>query len=454
MKNESRAIIIGGSLAGLWTARVLADHFEQVTVLERDQLPTEVASRAGVPQDRHVHVLLERGAQIMTQLFPNIDDELVAAGANHIDLMEKSLVNARGHWLPQFQSGFYTFACSRLLLESVLRRRVAALPNVHLCSGAKVQGLIEKDSTVEGVQVRWKDGRGETKETAAFVVDASGRSSKLPDWLQAIGYDAPEETVIDVKLGYAGRRYKIPTNPAPNWDIMLVVGYPPDQPRGGLIYSEEDGIWMVMVAGVLQDYPPTDEAGFLAFAQDVDPKFYAAIQSAEPVSKIIGYRRTENRFRHYEKLSRWPDRLVALGDSVCGFNPIYGQGMSVSAMAAVELGEMISSQNARAEQGRSNRLTGLAQSFQKRYPKIVEPAWLLATSADLEWLGNEEATSLPERFAGWYMPKVLDAIPNDQTVHKTFIQVQNLVVPPTALFQPTIAWRVLRHGLKHKPATV
>ncbi|WP_420645156.1 FAD-dependent oxidoreductase [Candidatus Leptofilum sp.] len=442
MKHQARAIVIGGSLAGLWTARVLADHFEQVTVLERDELPTGVTSRAGVPQDKHVHVLLERGAQIMLQLFPGIGQELVAAGANRIDLTENARAKIRGQWLPQFQSNIITYACSRLLLESILRKRVAALPNVELCGGAQVQGLVTNKGTVEGVRVRWKDGRDDGVETAAFIVDASGRSSKLPDWLRDIGYDAPEETVIDVKLGYAGRRYKIPT-PAPSWDTMLIGVEPPHQSRAGLIYSEENGIWMVMLAGILADYPPTDEAGFLAFAKDMEPEFHAAIQNAEPVSNIIGYRRTENRMRHYEKLNRWPDGLVALGDAVCGFNPVYGQGMTVSAMAAAELGEMLSKSN--------GRLTGVAQSFQKKYPKIVEPAWLLATSADLEWLGNEEATSLPERFAGWYMPKVLDAIPNEQIVHKTFVQVQNLIAPSTALFAPKIAWRVMRHSLRSKP---
>lgn len=439
MEQQTRALVIGGSLAGLWTARILADHFPQVTILERDYLPADVASRAGVPQDRHVHVLLERGAQIMSQLFPGITDELQAAGANRVDLTQDSRAKIRGQWLPQFQSGIITYACSRLLLESILRQRVTDLPNVQLCGGAQVQSLIEQDGVVQGVQVRWKDGRGESVETAAFIVDASGRGSKLPDWLPQIDYERPAETVIDVRLGYAGRRYKIP-DPAPAWDMMLIGAEPPHKSRAGLIYSEENGIWMVMIAGILGDYPPTDEAGFLAFAREVDPEFHAAIKQAEPASNIIGYRRTENRFRRYDKLSRWPERLVALGDAVCGFNPVYGQGMTVAAMAAVELGKIIAKG--------SPDLSGVAQSFQKKYPKIVEPAWLLATSADLEWLGNEEATSLPERLAGWYMPKLLDTIPTDRLVHKTFIQVQNLVVPPISLFQPNIAWRVLRHHLR------
>ena len=443
MSNQTHAIVIGGSLAGLWTARILSDHFDHVSIMERDQLPTEATSRAGVPQDRHVHVLLERGAQIAIQLFPGIEDDLIAAGANRVDLARDSRANVRGRWLSRFESGLVTYACSRVLFESILRRRVAALPNVDLCGGAQVQGLVMRGAAVGGVTVRWKDGRGVMEESADFVVDASGRGSKMPDWLQAHQFDQPEETVIDVRTGYAGRRYKIPTD-SPNWQTMLISSRPPHKSRGGMIYSEENGVWMVMLAGMLGDYPPTDEEGFLAFAEDVHPEFHAAILSAEPVSKIIGYRRTENRLRHYEKLTRWPERLVVLGDAVCGFNPIYGQGMSVSAMAAIELGKQLAEAN--------GQLDGVAQAFQLGYPKIVESAWLLATSADIEWLGGKEATSLTERFAGWYMPKVLNALPNDQAVHKAFLQVQNLLAPPTVLFSPAIALRVFRHALLGSPA--
>jgi len=438
MNREQKAIIIGGSLAGLWTARVLADHFAQVTVLERDLLPDEPETRSGVPQDRHVHVLLERGANIMSELFPGINAELEAAGANRVDLTQHSRTKVRGQWLPRFESGIVTYACSRLLLEATLRRRVGALPNVALCGGAQVRGLLVENGTVNGVRVRWKDERGETMEHADFVVDAGGRGSKLPAWLEETGFDAPEESVIDVRLGYAGRRYHIP-DPPPEWEIMLIGAEPPHKSRGGLIYKEENDIWMVMTAGILGDYPPTDEEGFLEFARDVDPEFHAAIKDAEPASGIIGYRRTENRFRRYDRLARWPDRLVALGDAVCGFNPVYGQGMTVAAMAAVALGEVIAREN--------GNLHTVSRNFRKTYPKIVEPAWLLATSADLEWLGNDEATSLAERFAAWYMPRLLEAVPDYRAVQKQFVRVQNLIVPPATLFSPGIFLRVLRHSV-------
>ncbi len=436
----SHAIVIGASLAGLWTARVLADHFQRVTVFERDQLPAGPASRPGVPQDRHVHVLLQRGALIMGRLFPGIEDELVAAGAHRLDLTRDGYGKLRGRWLQRFPSGKTTYGCSRILLESLVRARVMGLPNVSVIGGAQALGLVGEAGRVTGVRVRRKEDSLESVETADFVADASGRTSKTPQWLAALGYGEPEETVIDARLGYAGRRYRMPEIPEGGWLTMLIGQEPPVKSRGGLIYSEEDNVWMVMVAGCLGDYPPTDEAGFEEFAASVDPQFYAAIRSAEPISKIIGYRKTENRFRRYEKFTRWPDRFVTLGDAVCGFNPVYGQGMTVAAMAAECLGEHL---------GKAQGvLDGIAWRFQKSYPKIVEPAWLLATSADTEWLGRQAGSSLAERFASWYFPQVLDTIPDDRAVHEAFIEVQNLTASPRALFSPGIVARVLWHSLR------
>jgi 2-polyprenyl-6-methoxyphenol hydroxylase-like FAD-dependent oxidoreductase len=363
----SHAIVIGASLAGLWTARVLADHFQRVTVFERDQLPVGPASRPGAPQDRHVHVLLQRGALIMARLFPGIEEELTTAGAHRLDLTRDGYGKIRGRWLQRFPSGKTTYGCSRILLESIVRARVMGLPNVAVIGGVQVLGLTADNGRVTGVRVRHKESNLESVETADFVVDASGRTSKAPQWLAALGYDEPKETVIDARLGYAGRRYRMPEIPEGGWLTMLIGQEPPTKSRSGLIYSEEGGVWMVMVAGCLGDYPPTDEAGFEEFAASVDPEFYAAIRFTQPISKIIGYRNTENRFRRYEKLARWPDRFVVLGDAVCGFNPVYGQGMTVAAMAAESLGEHLGKAK--------GALDGLAWRYQRRYPKIVEPAW-------------------------------------------------------------------------------
>jgi hypothetical protein len=217
----------------------------------------------------------------------------------------------------------------------------------------------------------------------------------------------------------------------------------PAEGRGGLIYGEENGVYMVSLGGMMGDYPPTDEEGFMAFARTLEPAFFEIVRSAKPISGIIGYRRLENRMRHYEKLPRWPDHFIAVGDAVCGFNPIYGQGMSVAAMAAEELHASL----AKA----AGVLEGFAPGFQRNYPKVVAPAWLLATSADFEWVGRTDQPTPAERFANWYLPRVLDATLHDRRVLEAFLEVQNLMQPATTLFSPGIALRVFRHGLRGKP---
>lgn len=439
--HSRRALIIGCSLAGLWTARVLADHFAEVIVLERDRLPTTPTSRPGVPQDKHVHVVLARGMQIMSDLFPGIEEELTAAGAVHVNLSRDSCTKMRGAWLQRFPGPNETYACSRILLESILRRRVNLLPNVEIREQSRVEGLMAEGETVTGAQLRSLVDQEDIIELQAdFVVDASGRTSRAPDWLAAIGYERPTETVINAHVGYAGRRYRKPADFQDDWHIMLVGAEPPHKSRQGVIFEEEDGVWMVMLAGVMQDYPPLTDEEYLAYAKTVEPAFHAAIREAEPLTNIFGYRRTENCFRHYESLPRWPERFVVLGDAACGFNPIYGQGITVSAVTAVALGEEL----ARVGQ----QLDGVARRFQQRLPQLVEPAWLLATGADIEWLGRPEQQSLRDRVSRWYLPKLLDAMPYDRQVHLAFSAVQHLVKPPIALFHPGIVLRVVSHWMR------
>jgi len=441
MQRAAQAIVIGGSIAGLWTARVLADHFEQVIVIERDQVPAGAQSRPGVPQDKHVHVLLARGMQIMRELFPGIADELAAAGAVHVNLNRDSRSQLRGRWLPRFVGPYETYACSRVLLESLLRQRVRRLPNVTWRAATQVTGLLAAGERITGVQLHDKATARDETLPADLVVDASGRSSKTPEWLAHLGYAAPRETVIDAQVGYAGRRYRKPTAYA-DWRILAIGAQPPDKSRQALIYEEEQGVWMVMLAGVMGDYPPVEEAAFLAFAQSIDPEVAAAIQAAEPLTPIFGYRRTENRRRHYEELPRWPDRFLVVGDAACGFNPIYGQGMTVAAITALALGEALQ---------QAPTLTGVAARFQRQLPHLVAPAWLLATGADFEWIGRPPSRNPLTHITSWYLPKVLAAIPLDRTVQRTFSAVQHLMKRPTALFTPPIIGRVLYRSWRADP---
>jgi 2-polyprenyl-6-methoxyphenol hydroxylase-like FAD-dependent oxidoreductase len=440
------AIVMGASITGLWTARVLADHFDQVLVLERDRLPEGATARPGTPQAQQYHVLLRRGLQLLHELFPGMAEELVAAGAVPFDMTHELKVRFRGAWLPQPVSGQQLISCSRLLLEATLRRRLRQDARIRFVEGVEVVGLTADDqrTRVTGVQVQRRAGAGEGQEaaaqfSAALIVDALGRRSPTPTWLAALGYAPPEETVVDSFLGYVTRRYRQPADFQADWRMMLISATPPHDPRGGLIFPEENGVWVVMMAGANKEYPPTDEAGFTAFARSLGPEFAGAVAAATPISKPIGYRGTESRWRHYEKLARWPERYVVLGDAFCGFNPVYGQGMTVGALSAVALGDLL-----RAHPG---QLDGVAQRAERAFGKVTEGAWLLATGADYAWpetVGGERSNGLGARFGRWYIDRVLDAVAVDPQVRMAFNEVNQLVKPVTSLFAPGIFWRVLR----------
>lgn len=450
------ALVLGGSMAGLWAARVLADHFDQVTIIERDELPNEPVHRAGVPQARQYHILLRRGRLIMQELFPGLDEDLKAAGAIEADLTRDAKILFRGHWLNQRPSGHFVLSCSRMLLEAVIRTRLRDYANVRFVEGAEVIGLgAEKKGdkqAITGVEVRWRAKSNDEQQIdkpsrflADFIVDATGRNSRTPKWLVELGYDAPEKSVVNSFLGYATRRYRKPVDWQADWQMMLISSTPPHQPRAGLIFTEENNQWVVLVAGANKDYPPTDEEGFTEYARTVAPEFHEAITAAEPLTPVYGYRRTENQRYHYEKMTDWPENFLVVGDAYCCFNPIYGQGMTVSAMVAVALGEELAKTN--------GNLDGFAAKFTNQIAKVIQPVWLLATSADIQWpetIGMQKQDNVGARFARWYFKQLFAALPYDHEIRMTFSDVNQLVKPISTLFRPNLMARTMRHYLRQK----
>ena len=447
-KRFGKAIVMGASIAGLWTARALIDHFEEVFVLERDHLPEGPEFRSGAPQVRQYHGLLESGLKQLQAWFPGLDQELIEAGAVSYDVTNDVHLRIRNRWYPRFPSGNILLSCSRLLLESSIRCRLRQNPCIRFIEGVEVVGL-ESDTEkrrVIGVRIRNRRSGSEGREdnpvlTADLVVDALGRRSQTPEWLVEMGYPPPQETEVNSFLGYVTRRYKR----KPNTPMILVGATPPDDPYGGLVFPEENDTMVSLVAGYNKHYPPTDPLEFDAFVHHLGPEFEEALKGAEPISQPFGYRGTSSRWRHYEQLERWPERFVVLGDAFCGFNPIYGQGMSVAAMSAAALAERVKQSN--------GSLDGVAQSTLREISKITEGVWLLATSADLEWPGTEGGPlgeGPADRFGRWYINHLLDATAFDKTIRLQFNAVSQLVKPSAALFAPGIFLRVLKHILLKK----
>lgn len=386
------AVVIGGSIAGLTAARVLSDHFARVTVLERDHLPEAPEFRSGAPQARHIHTLPLRGQAILEGYFPGLAAELLASGATSIhDSGQVAFFRAGGWHALRDHSAIMSISFSRPLLENVLVRRVAALPGVHIVQESDVVGL-RVDETGQRVSgVRWRPRHTqavhEVELAADLVVDASGRDSRAPQWLASLGYTPPQETTVNAFAGYATRIYQRPGGFAADWVTMHIKPTPPDSSRGGVIIPIEGDRWHVTLAGMGGDYPPIDEQGFMDFARSLpSPRLDQAIQAAEPLTKPYGYRRGENRLRHYDKLPRYLEGFLVYGDAVLVLNPVYAQGMTMVALGSLALEHSLA---AHVHQGGTGGLVGLAGSFQKQLSRVTASAWQMVTREDRRWPAAE-----------------------------------------------------------------
>jgi 2-polyprenyl-6-methoxyphenol hydroxylase-like FAD-dependent oxidoreductase len=447
---DGHALVIGGSMAGLLAARVLSERFERVTIVERDRFPERPGFRKGVPQSKHLHVFMMRGRMIAERLFPGLSEDLEGAGAVYMDSADDFEWLTPAGFAPRFHSGLPLLMCSRDLLEWSVRERVAALPQVRFLQRTDVTGLLPTPDGkgVAAVEVRSRDGRGDMRSEeplpAELVVDASGRNSNASKWVETLGYASPEETYINSHLGYTSRIYQRPERFDEGWKGINVQATPPKVTRGGALFPLEGNRLMVTLYGVGGDYPPTEEGGFMDFARSLrTPMLYKAIKDAEPLGDISGYRDTANRRRHYERLSRQPDNFLVTGDAACAFNPVYAQGMTTAALGAEALEECL------RESGDGN-LAGLSKRFQKRLSKVNAGSWLMATGEDFRVHGTEGGkATFATRLTHRYMDRVLALSLRDIGVRRTFLEVFLMLKPPTALFAPGIAAKVLRRAIGH-----
>lgn len=374
----SHAVVIGGSIAGLVSARVLSDYFDKVTILERDLAPTGPDARKGAPQMRHAHILLNAANMTLEGFFPGITAELTAAGASLIDCGVDAVIHHYGNWKPRVEVGFHAICCSRPFLEWHVRRRTEALPNVEVRYGVPVDALKtnERKDTVTGVIVKKEDQ--EETIAADLVVDAAGRGTRTPRWLESLGYGRPVEQEVKVDLAYTSRIYERPPNIPGKWKVMAIYWRPPGQ-RGGFLFDIEHDRWIASFPGYFKDHCPTDEAGFLEFAKSLPaPDIYDAIRNAKPLSEIVTHKMPSSRWFRYDKMSRLPERLLMVGDSVVSLNPVYGQGMLMSVQGIKEVARLLE-KRARKRQG----LQGLPQAAQAKIAQTILPAWLLSTTMDL-----------------------------------------------------------------------
>jgi 2-polyprenyl-6-methoxyphenol hydroxylase-like FAD-dependent oxidoreductase len=432
---EHRAIVLGGSIAGLLAARVLNDLYDQVTVVDRDELAPGSEPRRGVPQGRHIHALLARGQQIFEQLFPGLTAELASHGAPIGDASADARLLFGGHRLARSDAGLVAVSASRPLLEDRIRARVRALPGVRFAPPADAVGLRASPDgrRVTGVRLLRRGGAGAEETLGAdLVVDATGRGSRTPAWLQALGFGTPEEDRVGVDVGYVTRRYRLPAD-ALGGDLACIHGPTPDRPRGGALARLEGGAWIFTLFGFLGDHPPKEPEGLDDFARSLRfPDLHDAVRFAEPIAGPAGFRFPANVRRRYERMRRFPEGLAVMGDAMCSFNPIYGQGMTVAGLQALALRDSLKPGRARGRR------------VMRALARVIDAPWELAIGADLAVPGVRGPRTARRRIAGAYVTRLQAAAARDPALAEAFMRVTGLVDSPHALVRPAIALRILR----------
>ena len=431
---HDHAIVLGGSMAGLLVARVLADAYGHVTVVDRDDLVAGAEQRRGTPQARHIHALLARGQQALEQLFPGLTAELVTRGVPVGYMLADARLLFGGYRLARTDAGLPLVSVSRPLLEDRVRARVRALPQVRFAPPADVAGLRSSADRrrVTGVRLlRRADGSADEALDADLVVDAMGRGSRAPRWLETLGCARLEQEQVRIDVGYATRRYRLPSG-ALDDDLACVHGPTPDKPHGGALARLENDIWMLTLFGLLGDHPPRDPDGFAAFARSLRfPDLYDAIADGEPIDDPVTYRFPANVRRRYERMRGLPAGFLVLGDALCSFNPIYGQGMTSAALQALALRDNLPI-------GRDG-----TRPIVRALARAIDVPWQLATGADLAVPAVEGPRPPRLRLVNGYVSRLQAAAVHDSSLSRAFLRVTGLVDRPEALLRPGIAVRVL-----------
>jgi len=426
-------------MSGLLAARVLSDFYQTITLVERDVMPTGAAQRRGVPQGRHVHALWPRGSQILGQLFSGLDTDLATDGSKVFDDGDSSkfYLSFGGH---QFvRSG--TFPRSQLLaayyqsrpfLEDHVRRRVCAIPNVKVMDGHDVVELTcnEDLSRVTGVNVCSRQNDEKHSVSANLVVDATGRGSRMPTFLESLGYHRPLEDEVVMRLAYSSQLLRIP--PGMHNGLAVLIGPVPGRPTAMALFSYENNTWLLTAVGLAGHEPPADLAGMLRFIEGfTPPEVLSALQCAEPLGEVARYRTPSSRWRRYDKMRQFPAGLLVFGDAICSFNPIYGQGMTVAALEAIALDRCL-------RRGQGN----LAPRFFRAAAKPIGVAWQLAVGGDLALPEIEGARPLSMRLANKYVDRVQAAAETNLAVAGQFLKVAGFSASPASLFAPSVVLRV------------
>jgi 2-polyprenyl-6-methoxyphenol hydroxylase-like FAD-dependent oxidoreductase len=432
------AIVLGGSIAGLMTARVLSSHFQSVTIVEKDTVHRFPESRKGQPHTKHLHGLLPSGLNILCSYFPGLFEEIVENGGENADFGDSMNWFTHGGFKKKVFLGIKGVSLSRPLLEHLIRERVLAIRNIKLLDSTIAKTLLasEDKQRVTGVAVEHKGEMQPTMLHADLVVDCTGRGSRTSHWLKELGYGEVPISEVKINVTYTTRTYKRDPADTRARTWMACTPQAPQERRNGAVFSIEGNRWIVSVGGWHGESASTDEKGFMEFVKTLpNPNIYDIVSKCEPLSDLIQYKFPVSVKRNYEKLDRFPLGYLILGDAVSSFNPVYGQGISSACLQAVELDKIM---HEHVDERR------LAKLYFKRTVKIKDKLWQMSTNEDFRFPETTGTRPLAIDVVNKFVSMVHKATIKDEVVCKAFLKVMSLIESPATLLRPKIVWRVLR----------
>ncbi|MFE2530335.1 NAD(P)/FAD-dependent oxidoreductase [Streptomyces sp. NPDC059371] len=434
-----RAVVIGGSLAGMLAAAALFRSMDEVIVLERDELPDRPSPRKRIPQARHAHILLPSGRDAIRELLPvaNVHGRLLASGAREqsmTDMLGFGPQGWYGRW-PTVTEDLLLTCCSRDLLDWTLRDAVLGTTPVRV-RRAEALSLLGTAERVTGVRVL-SEGLEEDLR-ADLVVDASGRGSRAEHWLEALGVTDIPTDEVDSGLVCASRVFRVPRG-AEDFPLTQIEADPAtSRPgRSGTLVPIEDGRWLVTLAGTRGGEPGPRPEAFTDFALGLrHPLIGRLISAAEPLGEVFLSRSTRNRRRDFEKAAM-PEGLVVLGDAVATFNPVHGQGMSVAALGAQALSRQLRQTDVTAP--------GFARDVQRAAARSVSAAYTVSTSQD-QWFPEVvgRAPTLSDRLISQYMGRMARVATTSYAVSAARCKVLALQADPSRLLHSELLMATLK----------
>jgi 2-polyprenyl-6-methoxyphenol hydroxylase-like FAD-dependent oxidoreductase len=437
----TRAVVLGGSIAGLFAARVLSEAYDEVQIVDRDKLVGVREPRRRCPQTYQANGLQAKGAHIMEEFFPGITQDLIEDGVPAGDMSGTVRWYARGNRLAQTTGDLIALGVLRPTLEWHIRERVQQLPNVVFVEEHDILGLASTadNSRITGARVQ---ARGETAEKtidADLVVDATGRGSRTPVWLEELGYDRPEEERKKLDLVYITQHFKLREGADPfEGDTAINQIAHPGLPRGNVFFKTDGGLLELTTYGLLGDHPPTDQEGVYRWIRSLGAKdVYETLRYADPIDEPVPFRFPTTLRRHYQKLDRFPTGLLVTGDAVTCFNPVYAGGMSVAALCAVTMRDHLHSGAAPVPQ----------DFFHDLARDAIDAQWEMTNSIDLSFPGVVGERPLKWHVGNFFLKRMQIAATRDSKVTLAYFKAASLTVPVESLMRPSMILRVLVKSL-------